>query len=86
MYPISQVFHVFLLLLYTLSFRLGEGRQQSGITSLQRTLGFIPVLVLISLEGFRVSRSNFSIEDEGVKPRIGGSTMNAKCRASILHS
>jgi hypothetical protein len=51
-----------LFLLWTLSFRFGEGRQQSGVTSLQRTLGSIPVLVLTSLEGFEVSRSDFSID------------------------
>jgi hypothetical protein len=81
-----------LFLLCTLSFRLGERRRQSGVTSLQRTLGSIPILVITSLEGFRVSRGDFNImgvfpqEEKGVKPRIGGSTKNAKCRASTLHS
>jgi hypothetical protein len=45
-----------------LSFRLGERRLQSGVTSLQRTFGFIPVLVLTSLGGFGVSRGDFSID------------------------
>jgi hypothetical protein len=58
----SKVFHVFPFLLCTLSLRLGEGRRQSGVASLQRTLGFILVLVLTSLGGFGVSRGDFSID------------------------
>jgi hypothetical protein len=45
-----------------LSFRISEGRRKSGVTSLQRTLGFIPVLDLKSLGGFGVSRGDFSID------------------------
>jgi hypothetical protein len=45
-----------------LSFRLSEGRRQSGVTSLQSTLDFIPVLVLTSLGGFGVSRGDFNID------------------------
>jgi hypothetical protein len=45
-----------------LSFRISEERRKSGVTSLQRTLGFIPVLDLKSLEGFGVSRGDFSID------------------------
>jgi branched-subunit amino acid transport protein len=53
---------VFTLLLCTLSLRLSEGRQQSGIISLQRTLSFIPVLVLTSLVGPGVSKAGFNID------------------------
>jgi hypothetical protein len=43
-----------------LVFRLGWGRRLSGIALLQRTFGSVPVLILKSLGGFGVSRSNFS--------------------------
>jgi hypothetical protein len=39
-----------------------SARRQSGVASLRRTLGFIPVLVLTSLGGFGVSSGNFSID------------------------
>jgi hypothetical protein len=45
-----------------LSFRFNEGRRQSGVTSLKRTLGSIPVRVLTSLGDIGVSRSDFSID------------------------
>jgi hypothetical protein len=36
--------------------------QHSGVISLQRTLGFIPILIVTRLGGFELSGSRFSIE------------------------
>jgi hypothetical protein len=62
MYPRKSSLPGVSILLGALSFRLNEERQQSGVTSLQRTLGFIPILVLTSLGGFGISRGDFSID------------------------
>jgi hypothetical protein len=53
---------VFPFLLWTLSFRLSEGRRKSGVTPLQRTFGSIPILVITGLVGFRVSRGDLRID------------------------
>jgi hypothetical protein len=52
-----------------LSFRLSEGRRQNGVTALQRTLGSIPILVITSLEGFRFTRGDFSIDGSFLEKR-----------------
>jgi hypothetical protein len=51
-----------LLLLRTFILRVRRGRQQSGIAFLQRTFGFISILVFASLGGFRISRGRISID------------------------
>jgi hypothetical protein len=52
---------MFPLLPWTFILRVGRGRRQSGLAILQRTFGFISVLVLASLGGFRISRGRISI-------------------------
>jgi hypothetical protein len=43
-----------------LDFRFSWRRRQSGVTLLQITFGSIPIQILKSLEGFGVSRGDFS--------------------------
>jgi hypothetical protein len=53
---------MFLLLPRTFILTVGSGRRQSGLAILQRTFGFISVLVLASLRGFKISRGRISID------------------------
>jgi hypothetical protein len=65
----SQVFCAFPFLLYSLSLELSERRRQCGVTSFQRTFVFIPILIVTSLGGSRVSRGRFSVDGSFFRKR-----------------
>jgi hypothetical protein len=52
-----------------LSLRFSERRRHHGVTSLQRTFDFIPILIVTSLGGFGVSRGRFSVEGSFLRKR-----------------